>query len=448
MIADLKPYPLMKDSGLEWLGEVPEHWKIRRGKSLFSQSSLPVRDEDEIVTCFRDGQVTLRKNRRVSGFMVALHEAGYQGVRAGQLVIHAMDAFAGAIGISDCDGKCTPEYMVLNPRSGLVIAGYFSQLLRHAARQKFILVECPAVRERAPRFRYPSFGSMWMPMPAASEQAAIIRFLDHADRKIRRYIRAKQQLIKLLEEQVSARASGAMRHPACTFERLEHLVTQQIRPIERTEDQPYTALGLYNRGRGIFHKPSVFASELGDSSFSWVAPGDLVISGQFAWEGAVAIASSSEAQTIVSHRYYLLRERKDRMTTAYLWALLRSDFGAMILDQHSRGAAGRNRPLNIRTLLKEVVPVPPFYMQIAVDSLLEESAPVRAQAACAIRLCQEYRIRLIADVATGKLDVREAASRLPDDDHELPAIDELADILDTEEDAPDDLDETPEDPVP
>lgn len=448
MIADLKPYPLMKDSGLEWLGEVPEHWMIRRGKTLFCESSLPVRNEDEIVTCFRDGQVTLRKNRRVSGFMVALYEAGYQGVRAGQLVIHAMDAFAGAIGIADCDGKCTPEYLVLDPRSGLVIPGYFSQLLRHAARQKFILVECPAVRERAPRFRYPSFASMLMPVPPASEQAAMIRFLDYADRKIRRYIRAKQQLIKLLEEQVAARASEAMRHPACTLERLEHLVTQQIRPIERKEDQWYTALGLYNRGRGIFHKPSTSASELGDSFFSWVAHGDLIISGQFAWEGAVAIASSSEAQAIVSHRYYLLRERKDRITAAYLWALLRSDFGSMILDHHSRGAAGRNRPLNFRTLLKEVVPVPPIDIQLAIDSLLEESAPVRAQADCTIALCQEYRIRLIADVVTGKLDVREAAAQLPDEDQELPPIDESDEISGAEEDGFDDLDEGTEEPEP
>ena len=438
MINDLKPYPAMKDSGLPWLGEVPEHWKIRRGKTLFSESDLPVRQGDEIVTCFRDGEVTLRKNRRMSGFMVALHEAGYQGVRAGQLVIHAMDAFAGAIGVSDCDGKCTPEYIVLNPRSNSLCAGYFSQLLRHAARQQFILVECPAVRERAPRFRYPNFGRMRMPMPPASEQFAIIRFLNHADRKIRRYIRAKQKLIKLLEEQITVRASIAMRHSDCATQRLGRVVTGHIRTVSRENPETYLALGLYNRGRGIFHKPPTLGADLGDSTFSWVEPGDLVISGQFAWEGAVALAGSTEKGTVVSHRYYLLREIKGLTTAPYLWALLRSDFGSMLLSQHSRGAAGRNRPLNLRSLLKEQVPIPPYEMQMAVDDELSTTAPLRNQAAQAIERLHEYRTRLIADVVTGKLDVREAAAGLPEEE---PVADEALSEPYDQDDAEDPLED-------
>ena len=95
MIADLKPYPAMKDSGVEWLGEVPENWKLERGKWLFRKMDRPIRDADEVVTCFRDGIVTLRKNRRVRGFTESLKEIGYQGIRRGDLVIHGMDAFAG-----------------------------------------------------------------------------------------------------------------------------------------------------------------------------------------------------------------------------------------------------------------------------------------------------------------------------------------------------------------
>jgi len=115
-----------------------------------------------------------------------------------------MDAFAGAIGISDSDGRCTPEYIVLDPRSGSAHAGYFSQLLRHAARQQFILVQCPAVRERAPRFRYPNFGCVWMPLPPASEQAAIARFLAWATNRLDRAIGAKRRIIALLQEQKQA----------------------------------------------------------------------------------------------------------------------------------------------------------------------------------------------------------------------------------------------------
>ena len=62
MIANLKPYPAYKDSGVEWLGEVPGHWRIVRAKWLFQKMERPVRLHDEVVTCFRDGVVTLRKH--------------------------------------------------------------------------------------------------------------------------------------------------------------------------------------------------------------------------------------------------------------------------------------------------------------------------------------------------------------------------------------------------
>ena len=105
MVLDLQPYPAYKLSGLVWLPEIPAHWRTGRGKWLLKQMRRPIRDADEVVTCFRDGVVTLRKNRRTEGFTESLQEIGYQGIRAGDLVIHAMDAFAGAIGVADSDGK-------------------------------------------------------------------------------------------------------------------------------------------------------------------------------------------------------------------------------------------------------------------------------------------------------------------------------------------------------
>ena len=111
----LQPYPAYKLSGLEWLANIPAHWRTERGKWLLKKMKRPVRDTDEVVTCFRDGVVTLRKNRRTEGFTESLQEIGYQGIREGDLVIHAMDAFAGAIGVADSDGKGTPVYSVCRP---------------------------------------------------------------------------------------------------------------------------------------------------------------------------------------------------------------------------------------------------------------------------------------------------------------------------------------------
>jgi type I restriction enzyme S subunit len=122
----LDPTVPMKDSGIEWVGKIPTHWTTKRAKFLFRQTSLPVREGDGVVTAFRDGQVTLRENRRTEGYTFAILELGYQGIRHGQLVLHSMDAFAGAIGVSESDGKCSPEYIICDPLSPDTIPDFYT----------------------------------------------------------------------------------------------------------------------------------------------------------------------------------------------------------------------------------------------------------------------------------------------------------------------------------
>ena len=94
-------YSKYRDSGIPWIGKIPAHWNILRGKNILMLLERPVQEGDDIITCFRDGEVTLRKNRREEGFTVSMKEIGYQGVEPGDLVVHGMDGFAGAIGVSD-----------------------------------------------------------------------------------------------------------------------------------------------------------------------------------------------------------------------------------------------------------------------------------------------------------------------------------------------------------
>ena len=77
----MKRYDAYKSTGIPWIPEVPEHWEERRAKNLFVRMEREVQEEDEVVTCFRDGQVTLRKNRRTEGFTESFKEIGYQGIR-------------------------------------------------------------------------------------------------------------------------------------------------------------------------------------------------------------------------------------------------------------------------------------------------------------------------------------------------------------------------------
>ena len=203
MTKDLRPYASYRDSDLAWLGNIPCHWRLERAKWLFRKMSRPPEDGDGVVTCFRDGVVTLRRNRRTAGFTESLKEIGYQGVRRNDLVIHAMDAFAGAIGVSDSDGKCTPVYAVCEARAE-ANPQYYARILREMARGNFIGALSRGIRERSTDFRFETLASLSLPCPTRFEQDRITNFLDHTDHRIQRYIRAKQKLIRMLEEQKQA----------------------------------------------------------------------------------------------------------------------------------------------------------------------------------------------------------------------------------------------------
>ena len=106
----------MKDSGVAWVGLMPDDWRVQRGKFILKLLNRPVKDTDDVITCFRDGEVTLRKNRRTDGFTVSVKEIGYQGIEPGDLVIHGMDGFAGSIGVSDSRGKSSPVLVVCDTK--------------------------------------------------------------------------------------------------------------------------------------------------------------------------------------------------------------------------------------------------------------------------------------------------------------------------------------------
>jgi type I restriction enzyme S subunit len=162
---------------IPWISDMPSHWETLRAKNMFKKQNRTVRIEDDVVTCFRDGSVTLRKNRRVTGFTESTQWSGYQGVRKGDLVIHVMDAFAGAIGVSDSDGKSTPVYSVCTAKLDLNNQ-YYAYLLREMARSGFIQALYRGIRERSSDFRFEVFAELLLPLPPRNEQDQIVRYLD------------------------------------------------------------------------------------------------------------------------------------------------------------------------------------------------------------------------------------------------------------------------------
>ena len=195
----LDPNVRLTPSGIEWLGDVPEHWQMERGKQLLKKTERPVSEDDEVVTCFRDGEVTLRKNRRTEGFTESLKEIGYQGIKKGDLVIHGMDAFAGSVGVSDSDGKGTPVYSVCETASN-ANAYYYALVIREMARNQWILALAKGIRERSTDFRYTTLAAEKLPLPPINNQAAIVKYLDKVTVDTDAAVDRARRQVELMEE--------------------------------------------------------------------------------------------------------------------------------------------------------------------------------------------------------------------------------------------------------
>ncbi len=195
----LNPNVKMKDSGISWLGIIPEHWEIKRAKFMFLKNKRNRRPEDEVITCFRDGQVTLRKNRRLTGFTESEKYDGYQGIRKGDLVIHQMDAFAGSIGVSDSNGMGTSVYHCCTPLGDYNVY-YYAFLIRQMAMSGFIQSLYKGIRERSSDFSFPVFGNQYLVVPPRKEQNEIVSFIDEKCQKIDSLILDLQSEIDSLSE--------------------------------------------------------------------------------------------------------------------------------------------------------------------------------------------------------------------------------------------------------
>lgn len=187
----------MKDSGVQWIGEMPSHWNCIRGKYVLKYLQKPVRQDDGVITCFRDGEVTLRSNRREDGFTLSDKEIGYQGIDVGDLVVHGMDGFAGSIGISDSRGKASP---VLNVLDTDMDKKYIMYYLRSMAYSDVFLALATGIRVRSCDLRWNKLAELIYPIPPIEEQRKISKYIDGVIEEANKIIDMKKSQLQMLDE--------------------------------------------------------------------------------------------------------------------------------------------------------------------------------------------------------------------------------------------------------
>ena len=326
---------------------------------------------------------------------------------------------------------------------------------------------------KMPRADWQFVGGMSVPLPPLPEQSAIVRFLDHADRRIRRYIHAKQKLIKLLEEQKQAIIHRAVTRGLESNVRLKPSGVEwlgevpehwHLLPLKRAcsllrdgthlpparQAEGFPLLSVRNIVGDLFvHRSD--DSRISEAHFKDLCRSftlrrdDVVLAIVGATIGKVAIVPEMEPFQI-QRSLAVLRPRARLLDFRFLAAFLRGPGFQRAL--WTTVAFSAQPGIYLNRLGSFYVAIPPIVEQQAIIDELEKSTAHLSRAISSahreISLLREYRTRLIADVVTGKLDVRETAAGLPDETEEPEPLDEADALTDAEEDAVDDLDAVPD----
>ena len=225
MIEGLKPYAEYKDSGSKWLGAVPVKREVRNLRTLISKRAERDRPDLPLLSVAREKGVFVRSMTDAEENHNVIPEdlTNYKVARAGNLVINKMKAWQGSMGIAPCDGIVSPAYFVFDFR--IANHAFGQRLLRSKPYVAHFGQASDGVRVGQWDLSIPGMRQIPVLVPSDDEQAAIVRFLDHANRKIDGFIRAKRKLIGLLNEQKQAiihRAVTRGLHPDVPPQALRH----------------------------------------------------------------------------------------------------------------------------------------------------------------------------------------------------------------------------------
>ncbi len=490
---DLKPYPTYKDSGVPWLGEMPAHWEMRRlrNTSEMRVSNIDKHTKDEEQPVRLCNYVDVYKNDRIRSGMAFMRATATTDeierfrLRSGDVLITKDSEAWNDIGVpalvEDTQDDIVSGYhlALLRPFLERVDGGYLFRALQSTAVAYQFHVEANGVTRYG--LSHSAIKSVWLPLPPLPEQSAIVRYLDHADRRIRRYIRAKQKLIKLLEEQKQAIIHQAVTgkvdirtgqpYPAYKpsgvewlgevpkhweMQRLRNTSEMRVSNVDKhtkDEEQPVRLcnyVDVYKNDRirsGMaFMRATATTDEI--ERFRLRSGDVLITKDSEAWNdiGVPALVEDTQDDIVSGYHLALLRPFLERVDGGFLFRALQS---TAVAYQFHVEANGVTRYGLSHSAIKSVwLPLPPLAEQAAIVRYLDkatadtDSAIDRARRQ--IELLREYSTRLIADVVTGKLDVREAAARLPDEVEEPEPLDETDALTEGEEEPTDDRDDATE----
>ncbi|MFM2167402.1 MAG: hypothetical protein RIS79_1773 [Verrucomicrobiota bacterium] len=443
MIADLKPYPDYKESGLPWAERVPSHWHFRRTKVLFGERVQKGFPNEPLLAATQSKGVVKKTDYGERTVTASKDFHLLKLVEPGDFVI-SLRSFQGGLEIAHCRGIISPAYTILKPRHE-ARREYFKQFFKSPGFIDSLTLFVTGIRE-GQNIDYERLSRAYLPVPPADEQEAIGRFLNHWNGRLEKAIRSKRRVIALLQEQKQAIIHRAVTRGLDPNVKLkdsgipwlgqtpEHWETMPNRANLKIRKQQvgersseYTLLSLTMRGviaRDMDNPTGKFPAEF--NTYQEVLPGDLIFC-LFDIDETPRGVGISRLNGMITGAYTVFEPRNPEIAEFLYLHYLAMDEEKCLKPLYTglRKTIPKPRFLGIKT------PIPPPDERIAiVNHIKEETCRIEtiiARYEREIALLREYRTRLTADVVTGKLDVRTAAAQLPEEaaeeslpDHELP----------------------------
>jgi type I restriction enzyme, S subunit len=444
MIADLKPYAEYKESGLPWLGPVPKHWELRRlrhlikgrltyGANTAAEFSNPDWPRYIRITDFRaDGSLKADTFRSLPPGIARDYM-----VEPGDILLARSGATVGKafLVVKLTGAACHAGYLIrARPNCSLVSSEFlfaFTQSAGFSAWKDSTFNTATIQNIGADKY-----ANLPVPFPPPEEQAAIVRFLNWANARMERAIRAKRKVIALLNEQKQAIIQNAVTHGLNSNvphkpsglpwlgDIPKHWDVLRAKYLFREVDERSTAgneeLLSVSHITGVTPRSEKNITMFKASSYvghKLCRPGDLVINTMWAWMAALGVSTYSG---IISPAYGVYRPRcPEKLVDPYLDGLLRTRPYVSNYLCRSTGIRASRLRLYPEEFFKILIVLPPPEEQHLIVKYIEkETANLNAaihRTAREIELIGEYRTRLVTDVVTGKSDVREAARHLPDE---------------------------------
>ncbi len=421
----LLPYPRYRPSGIPWLGDVPAHWEVRRLRNLADmrvsnvdkhskEKELPIRLCNYVDVCKNDritadilfmratatAEEIARFRLECGDVLITKDSEVWHDIAVPALVEHTAD-----------DLVCGYHLALLRPSPDTLNGHYLFRALQSAVIAGQFHIEANGVTRYG--LSHQAIKSVLLPLPPPDEQAAIVRYLDDADDRIRRYTGAKARLIALLEEQRQAAIHWA--------------VTCGLNPDAPLRPSGIPWLGSVPAHWEVRRLKNICRFGYGDSLPDEARMGGSIpvygSNGQVGWHRQ----SNTKGECIVIGRKwsfgkvhysaepvfaidttFLIDHRCTEANIRWLYYLL----DCLRLDAVSKDSAVPG--LNREDAYQQIGLYPPPDEQAAIvahiDQATAEIDAAIARARREIALMDEYRARLIADAVTGRLDVRAAAS--------------------------------------